>query len=103
MAQNTQHGRRENAGGNTSDLKQRATEELDSLTGRAADQLGTVADAMEDVATRIADQGRAAGQQLREVAGNISGAVDKSIKEQPMATLAAVAVVGFMLGALWKR
>jgi ElaB/YqjD/DUF883 family membrane-anchored ribosome-binding protein len=103
MAQNTQHGRRENAGGNTADLKQRANEEFDGLTGRAADQLATVADAMEDVATRIPDQGRAAGQQLREVAGNISGAVDKSIKEQPMATLAAAAVIGFMLGALWKR
>ena len=103
MAQNTQYGRRENAGGNAADVKQRATEELDSLTGRAADQLSTVADAMEDVATRIADQGRAAGQQLREVAGNISGAVGKSIKEQPMATPAVAAVVGFMLGALWKR
>ena len=103
MAQSTQYGRRESAGRNTSDLKQRANEEFDSLAGRAADQLATVADAMEDVATRIADQGRAAGQQLREVAGNISGAVDKSIKEQPMATLTAAAVIGFMLGALWKR
>ena len=36
------------------------------------------------------------------VAGNVKGAVDKSIKDQPMATLAAAAAVGFMLGALWK-
>ena len=30
------------------------------------------------------------------------GAVDKSIKDQPIATLAVVAVAGFVLGALWK-
>ena len=30
------------------------------------------------------------------------GAVDKSVKDQPMATLALAAVVGFVLGAIWK-
>jgi ElaB/YqjD/DUF883 family membrane-anchored ribosome-binding protein len=103
MAHNTQHGRADRDGRQSSEFTERATEELDKLTSRAADQLGSVADAMEDVATRIAEQGRAAGQQVREVAGNISGAVDKSIKEQPMATLAVAAVLGFVLGALWKR
>ena len=39
---------------------------------------------------------------MQEVAGNIKGAVDKSVKDQPMATLAVVAAVGFVLGALWK-
>jgi ElaB/YqjD/DUF883 family membrane-anchored ribosome-binding protein len=100
MAQNTQYGR---DGRQSSEFKEGATAEFDRLTSRAADQIGSVADAMEDVASRIAEQGRAAGQQMREVAGNISGAVDKSIKEQPMATLAVAAVVGFVLGALWKR
>jgi ElaB/YqjD/DUF883 family membrane-anchored ribosome-binding protein len=37
-----------------------------------------------------------------EVAGNLKGAVDKSVKDQPMATLALAAVVGFVLGAIWK-
>ena len=36
------------------------------------------------------------------VAGNVKGAVDKSIKDQPMATLAVAAAAGFVLGALWK-
>ena len=36
------------------------------------------------------------------VAGNVKGAVDKSVKDQPMATLAVAAVLGFVLGALWK-
>ena len=37
-----------------------------------------------------------------EVAGNLKGAVDKSVKDQPMATLALAAAVGFVLGAIWK-
>ena len=37
-----------------------------------------------------------------EVAGNLKGAVDKSVKDQPMATLAVAAALGFVLGALWK-
>jgi ElaB/YqjD/DUF883 family membrane-anchored ribosome-binding protein len=28
--------------------------------------------------------------------------VDKSVKDQPMATLALAAVIGFVLGAIWK-
>ena len=69
---------------------------------KATDQFGKVADTVENVATRVAEQGREAGQQVQEVAGNIKGAVDKSVKDQPMATLALVAALGFVLGALWK-
>jgi len=39
---------------------------------------------------------------MQEVAGNFKGALDKSVSEQPMATLAMAAVLGFILGALWK-
>jgi ElaB/YqjD/DUF883 family membrane-anchored ribosome-binding protein len=37
-----------------------------------------------------------------EVAGNLKSAVDKSVKDQPIVTLAMAAAVGFVLGALWK-
>ena len=77
MAQGPQHGRAD-------DLKDKATE-----------QFKKVADRVENVA------GAASGQMLEvsdaagEVAGNIKGAVDKSVKDQPMATLAVAAAVGF--------
>jgi hypothetical protein len=29
--------------------------------------------------------------------------VEKSLKDQPMATLAGAAIIGFVLGALWKK
>jgi ElaB/YqjD/DUF883 family membrane-anchored ribosome-binding protein len=50
----------------------------------------------------VADQGRQAGERMQEVAGNFKSALDKSLKDQPMATLATAAIAGFVIGALWK-
>ncbi|RPI31566.1 MAG: DUF883 family protein [Hyphomicrobiaceae bacterium] len=72
------------------------------LADKATDQVRNVAQHVEDFASNAAQQGREAGERIQEVAGNVKGAVDKSIKDQPMATLAAAAAVGFVLGALWK-
>ena len=72
------------------------------LKDKATDQFSKAADQVEGVANRVAEQGREAGERMQEVAGNFKGALDKSIKDQPMATLAGVAIVGFILGAIWK-
>jgi ElaB/YqjD/DUF883 family membrane-anchored ribosome-binding protein len=72
------------------------------LKEKASDQLSKAADQVESVANRVAEQGREAGERMQEVAGNFKGALDRSIKDQPIATLAGAAVVGFVLGALWK-
>lgn len=69
---------------------------------KATDQFSKAADQVEGVANRVAEQGREAGARLQEVTGNFKGALDKSIKDQPMATLAGAAIVGFVLGAIWK-
>jgi uncharacterized protein YjbJ (UPF0337 family) len=39
---------------------------------------------------------------LLHVVGNLNSAVHKSLKEHPRETLAVAAVVGFLLGALWR-
>jgi ElaB/YqjD/DUF883 family membrane-anchored ribosome-binding protein len=72
------------------------------LKDKAADQLSRAADQVEGAASRVAEQGREAGERMQEVAGNFKGALDRSIRDQPMATLAGAAVVGFILGAIWK-
>ena len=64
------------------------------------DAQAEVAERAEGFASDAIDQLRETG--AGEVAGNLKGAVDKSVKEQPMATLALAAAVGFVLGALWK-
>jgi ElaB/YqjD/DUF883 family membrane-anchored ribosome-binding protein len=91
MAQSSQFG-------GLSDLSNKA----DDLEDKATDQFKKVADRVEGVATSAADQMREVGERAGEVAGNFKSAVDKSVKEQPMATLAMAAAVGFVLGALRK-
>ena len=83
-------------------LKAEAGNAASEFMDKASDQVGKVADQIEGMANRVKEQGREAGQQVQEVASNFKGAVDKSIEQQPMATLLMAAAVGFVLGALWK-
>ena len=82
--------------GGRSDLSEKASD----LKDQAAGQIKKVAGQVEGYATEAMDKLRDSG--AGEVAGNLEGAVDKSVKDQPMATLALAAAVGFVLGAIWK-
>jgi ElaB/YqjD/DUF883 family membrane-anchored ribosome-binding protein len=86
----------------THDIKEKATDQFERMADKATDQFGRVADQAEAIANRVTEQGRDAAERVQEVAGNFKGAVDRSVKDQPMATLAVAAVLGFVLGALWK-
>lgn len=90
------------SGSSTHDIKEKATDQFERIADKASDQFKNMADQAENVANRVGEQGREAAERVQEVAGNLKGAVDRSVKDQPMATLALVAVVGFVLGALWK-
>ena len=90
-------------GGQASDLAQeKATDQFGKMADKATDKFGGVADQAEHFASRVAGQGREVGDRVQEVAGNVKSAVDKSVRDQPMATLAMAAVLGFVLGAIWK-
>jgi ElaB/YqjD/DUF883 family membrane-anchored ribosome-binding protein len=103
MVQNTTpRGQSGYSGSTAHDIKEKATGQFEKIADKATDQFKNVADQAENVANRVAEQGREAAERVTEVAGNLKGAVDRSVKDQPMATLAMVAVVGFVLGALWK-
>ena len=69
---------------------------------KTADKVAEVAKHAEQLASRVAEQGNEAGERMKEVAGNLKTAVDKSVKDQPMATLAMIAIAGLVLGAIWK-
>ena len=79
-----------------SDRVQNAT---DAVAAKSAD---VTADAQE-LANKVVDQARAYTEQAQEAAKNFKPFVEKSMKEQPMATLAAAALIGAALGALWKK
>jgi ElaB/YqjD/DUF883 family membrane-anchored ribosome-binding protein len=100
MAQSTQS--QGYSGSTTHDVKEKATSQFEKMADKATDQFRNMADQAETVANRMTEQGREVGERVQEVAGNFKGAVDRSVKDQPMATLAMAAVMGFVLGALWK-
>jgi ElaB/YqjD/DUF883 family membrane-anchored ribosome-binding protein len=77
-------------------------EKASELASKAGVQIEDAMHSAEATAKNVAEQGREAGERVQEVAGHLKTAVDKSVREQPMATLAVAAALGFVLGALWK-
>jgi ElaB/YqjD/DUF883 family membrane-anchored ribosome-binding protein len=67
------------------------------------DTLKEFTDNAEAIASKLVEQARKYGEKAQEVAKNFKPYVEKSMKEQPMATLAVASVIGFVLGAMWKK
>jgi ElaB/YqjD/DUF883 family membrane-anchored ribosome-binding protein len=74
-------------GGAASDLSERAA----GLSDAASRQYDRTLDAAESMARSASVQGR-----------QMMTAVDRTVREQPMLALAAVAAAGIVIGALWK-
>lgn len=74
----------------------------EGLVDKAADAVRGVANQASDLADRAVEQGREVGAMAQKAPGAMKAAVDDSLKQQPMATLAVAGVLGFLLGALWK-
>ena len=66
-------------------------------------QLKSAADNAQDFAQQIGEQARQYGEKAQDIARNFKPFMEKSMKEQPMTTLAAAAAVAFVLGALWRK
>lgn len=81
---------------------ERGGKTADELADKAADFAERTGEEIQRVAKNVADQGREASEQVQEVAHNFKTAVDKSVKDQPLTTLAVAAGLGFVIGALWK-
>lgn len=77
-------------------------EKASDLAAKAGTKVEQAIEGAESAVTSVAETGRDAGQRVQEVAGNLKTAVDRSVKDQPMATLAVAAAMGFVIGALWK-
>jgi ElaB/YqjD/DUF883 family membrane-anchored ribosome-binding protein len=92
MAQTTHQARDTGRAGEIgSDLKDRAVEQIDKLAGQ-----------VEGAARSVRNQGREMGEQVQVVTDNFKSALDKSVRDQPLTTLAMTAAVAFVIGALWK-
>jgi ElaB/YqjD/DUF883 family membrane-anchored ribosome-binding protein len=61
------------------------------------------ADRAREMAGAVADQAKHQGVRAQEAAKRFRPFVEKSLKEQPITTLAVAAAIGLVLGALWKK
>lgn len=80
-----------------------AADRVQNAADAAADKAAELAANAQELATKAMEQAREYTDQAQEAVKNFKPFVEKSMKEQPMATLAVAAAVGLVLGALWKR
>lgn len=67
-----------------------------------SDTLQSATDQASELAERAMEQGREVSAIAQKAPGAMREAVDTSLKQQPMITLAVAGALGFLLGALWK-
>lgn len=69
----------------------------------ATDRVKNATETAEEFAGRVAEQALEYGKKAQQAVENFKPYVERSMKEQPMATLGIAAAIGFVLGALWKK
>jgi ElaB/YqjD/DUF883 family membrane-anchored ribosome-binding protein len=80
-----------------------AKDRIREMADSAGDQLQHVAENAQEIAAKVADQAREYGEKAQKAVEDFKPFVEKSLKDQPMTTLAVAGVIGFALGALWKK
>ena len=78
-------------------------DQLREMADGARDQLKQTSEQAQEIAGKVAEHAREYGEKAQQAAKNFRPVVEQSLKEQPMTTLGIAAVIGFALGALWKR
>jgi hypothetical protein len=74
-------------------------EEIQDLKDRAHERVDRFGEQAEFAANFTANLAR----EMTNYAAQLRPALQRSVKHQPMLTLVGVAVVGFVLGKLWRR
>jgi ElaB/YqjD/DUF883 family membrane-anchored ribosome-binding protein len=82
----------------------RLADQISAIIG----QKGTAAwqrarSSVDSVMSDAQDKGRDTVDAMRDLSGDVVGAIGDSIKQRPYTTLAIVAAIGFLFGATWKR
>ena len=74
-----------------------------SSTARVGNIADSAAQNTQELTEKFAEQAREYGELAQDAASKVKPFLEKSLKEQPLATLAGAAVVAFLLGALWRK
>jgi ElaB/YqjD/DUF883 family membrane-anchored ribosome-binding protein len=80
-----------------------AADRLRDTADMTTDRFKDTAERGGQTASNVTEQARYYGEKAQDAVQQFKPLLQRSLKEQPMTTLAGAAVVGFLLGALWKR
>ncbi len=73
------------------------------LADAATDRFKEVTDDVQERVGQVAEQALQYAEMAQDAVRQFKPFVHKSLKEKPMTTLASFVLVGFVLGALWKK
>jgi ElaB/YqjD/DUF883 family membrane-anchored ribosome-binding protein len=76
---------------------------VDRLHHVAPERLQDTGDRARQIVSGVTEQARYYGEQAQDAARQFKPFVERSLKEQPITTLAGAVVIGFLLGAIWKK
>ena len=74
-----------------------------AATEAAKDRVKDAAARTQEYADKISEQLSEYGEKAQDAVRNFQPFVRNSLKERPIATLAVASLIGFALGALWKK
>jgi ElaB/YqjD/DUF883 family membrane-anchored ribosome-binding protein len=80
-----------------------STANASQATDDTIDRLKEVTAGAQEYAEQIGQQARECGEKAQDAVRRLKPFVERSLKEQPLRTMAGAMVIGFILGALWKK
>jgi ElaB/YqjD/DUF883 family membrane-anchored ribosome-binding protein len=80
-----------------------AKDKLADMADATGEKLKATAADAQKMAGDIADQAKQYGEQAQDMAGELTKFLEKSVKEKPIQTLAGIAALAFVVGAIWKK
>jgi ElaB/YqjD/DUF883 family membrane-anchored ribosome-binding protein len=83
-------------------LSQKISDRVGGATEEAVEQVKNAATHAAEFASGGLKHAGEAAEHASEVGRTFRTALEKSLRDQPRATLAGAAVIGFVFGALWK-
>ena len=73
------------------------------LADAVTDRFKEVTDDLQERVGQVAEQALQYAEMAQDAVKQFKPFVQKSLKEKPMTTLASFVLVGFVLGAMWKK
>ena len=91
-------------------LRETAKDSLRGMADATTDKVKDAAESTHAMASNVAEEVREYAEEAQTEAGQVfygqkqfRSSMEKNLKERPVATIAAISLIAFLLGALWKK